>query len=337
MRFEWPDRIPLANLPTPIQEVPAFSKRLGRGVFIKRDDLTECVGSGNKVRKLEFLLAEAKAQGADTVVTAGSGQSNHCRATAWACRKIGLEPHLVLVGEPDEESVGNLFLDRVLGASFTFVSREEYAAGAYALLAGVGSDLSSRGKRPYLIPVGGSNGLGCMGYMKCAEEIARFREDRKTSFARIYYAAGSGGTSAGLILGAEAFDLSAEVLGVNVGEDHDAFLTAIRRIVGEAVDRFRIPLARPVDEILVEIVEGYAGEGYGRVSRELASFLLEVARTTGIVLDPVYTGKAFLGLVGEEEKRSDAGNILFIHTGGIFGLFAHGEDLLPSGETFPSV
>ncbi|MHC4780614.1 MAG: D-cysteine desulfhydrase family protein [Planctomycetota bacterium] len=329
MTLRWPDRIDIANLPTPVREVGVLSERLGRPVFVKRDDLTECPGSGNKVRKLEFLLAEALAQGADTVVTAGSQQSNHCRATAWACRTLGLQPHLVMVGEDADDADGNLFLDRMFGASFSFVSHEDYMTGGYALLAGIGSDLAARGKKPYLVPVGGSNGLGCMGYVKCAEEIAAFSDREGVEFSRIYYAAGSGGTSAGLILGAELFMPGVEVVGVNVGEDHDEFLGAIDRILGEAVDRFGITLPRPQEELPVQIVEGYAGEGYGIVSRELAELVLETARATGLVLDPVYTGKAFMGMLGEEGKRNDDENVLFIHTGGIFGLFAHKDDLFP--------
>jgi D-cysteine desulfhydrase len=328
MNVQWPERVAIANLPTPIQEASFLSARMGRRVFVKRDDLTECPGSGNKVRKLEFLLAEAKAQGADTVVTAGDAQSNHCRATAWACRRLGLQPHLVLVGEPAGEVTGNVLLDKLFGASLTHVTRGEYAQGAYALLAGIGSDLSNRGRRPYLVPVGGSNGLGCMGYVKCAEEIADFSRENDVSFRRIYHAAGSGGTTAGLLLGAALFLENAEVIGVNVGEDHDLFVVAIRRIAGEAVDRFALPVPVSAEEMAVNIAEGYAGDGYGQFSEDLAAFVVETARTTGLVLDPVYTGKAFLGLVREEEKRPADGDVLFIHTGGIFGLMAKGEAML---------
>ncbi|MHC5039129.1 MAG: pyridoxal-phosphate dependent enzyme, partial [Planctomycetota bacterium] len=172
----------------------------------------------------------------------------------------------------------------------------------------------------------------CLGYVRCAEEIAAFSADRGISFSRIYHAAGSGGTTSGLILGAEAFGLSAEVIGINVGEDREPFLAEIREIMVHAVDRYRIPLQRPLEAVPVSIAEGYAGEGYGAVSRELASLVLEAARTSGIVLDPVYTGKAWAGLIGEESRQSGGGNILFIHTGGIFGLFGQKEDVLPLGE-----
>ncbi len=328
MSIQLPERIELAHLPTPVREAPALTDRIGRKVHVKRDDLTGCAASGNKARKLEFLLAEARAEGADTVITPGDLQSNHCRATAALARQAGLRPLLVLRGEMPGVPEGNFFLDRLFGAETAFVSAADYAGKRAEVMAMLAQDLGEKGRKPYLIPEGGSNALGCLGYVQCAFEIARFSAARNVPFDRIYHPAGSGGTTAGLCLGAEIFGLEAEIVGINVGEDRESLTRRVRNIMSDAGDRFRLPLKRPLDEIPVTIVDGYAGEGYGSVDDELSAFIVETARTSGLVLDPVYTGKGLLGLIGEERKRTGAANVLFLHTGGIFGLFARTAEIL---------
>jgi len=328
MEIQWPERIPLAHLPTPIHELPALTREIGRPVFVKRDDLTECGASGNKIRKLEFLLAQAKSAGADTVVTIGGLQSNHCRATAVAARMCGMHPHLILRGERQDPPGGNFFLDVLLGATFTFVKPEEYASGQETLIEEAMERLRKEGRAPFPIPVGGSNALGALGYVVCAREIADHQAKTGVRFARIYHASGSGGTTSGLLLGAAAFGLEAEILGVNVGEERAPFEAAIRSIIDEARTRFRITEAVGDAGVAEAIVDGYAGEGYGKMDKALVLTLAETARKTGMLLDPVYTGKAMQGLEGEEAKRDDHLPVLFIHTGGIFGLMAEAASIL---------
>jgi D-cysteine desulfhydrase len=322
MDTRWPERISLAHLPTPVQRVGALSARLGRDVYVKRDDLTECAASGNKIRKLEFLLAEARSLGAEVVITAGGLQSNHCRATAVACRTLGLLPHLVLAGEEPARPRGNLYIDRLMDARITFAGPGEYAGGAVDLMASIAATYRKEGRKAYVIPVGGSTPLGCLGYVRCAEEIAAFFTSEKVSPARIYHAAGSGGTTSGLVLGAELSLPGTRVVGINVGEEREPFLREIRSIMTRAAGEFSLPLSRSAEDLPFDLVEGYFGKGYGDTWPGLEAFLRETARTTGLVLDPVYTGKALLGMVGEEEKRKDGDPVLFIHTGGIFSLMA---------------
>lgn len=325
--FRWPERMDLANTPTPIVHVPALSDRLGRRVFLKRDDLTGCAASGNKIRKLEFLLPRVLAQGADTVITVGGLQSNHCRATAVACRQLGLEPHLVLRGEKPGAPRGNYLMDLVLGARVRFVTSREYRDSLPSILESLQAEYADRGRRAAVIPVGGSNGLGCLGYVRCAREIADFCREQGLRFDRVYHAAGSGGTTAGLAVGAALYDLGAEVVGVNVGEDPVPFLSTIHRIIEEALELLGRPLAS-TDETPFRLLDGFQGRGYGYVSPELAAETLRIARSTGVMLDPVYTAKAMAGLWAEERGRMDGDNVLFVHTGGIFGLLALGADLL---------
>ncbi len=323
-----PPRIELARLPTPIQEMKALSRMLGKPVYVKRDDLTECVATGNKIRKLEYLLAEAKAIGAQVLITAGPMQSNHCRATAAAARMLGLDPHLVLRGSEPEKAEGNYFLDRLLGAETTFITADDYRLRRGEIMDGIAKEYSARGRRAYVIPEGGSSPTGCLGYVRCAMEIRDFCAGSGVQFGRIYHAAGSGGTTSGLALGAELCGLGAEILGVNVGGEHDSFVSRIRGIISEAAEGFSLPLAVPPEEVRFSLVEGYAGPGYGRFGPEVPALIRDVARTTGIVLDPVYTAKAMLGLMGEERRRQDGASVLFVHTGGVFGLFDRTGEVL---------
>jgi D-cysteine desulfhydrase len=319
MDFEFPEKLNLANLPTPIEPLRGLSATLGKEVYVKRDDLTGCPTSGNKIRKLEFALAEAKAQGAQVVITAGGTQSNHCRATAVACRQIGLEPFLILRGSGDETPDGNLLLDALCGARIRFISPEQYREGLDSIVEEVIRQHKAAGKKCYFVPVGASNEVGAMGYLNCAREIAKWQEKHAISFDRIYYAAGSGGTSAGLILGQKLFGLEARLRGINVGEPYEQFIEDIERIVHKALQRYEI--AVEFDRVDIEIVDGYYGEGYGDIPEEVAACIRRLGLSDGLILDPVYTAKAMLGLIGEEEK-TEGGRVLFIHTGGIFSLFA---------------
>ncbi len=328
MSISYPDRLSRARLPTPLTAAERLSRELGVALWFKRDDLTGAALSGNKIRKLEFLFAEAAAEGADTVVTCGGEQSNHCRATAIAAVELGVKPFLLLRTEnptapPPVEA--NILLDRLVGAEVRWVSREEYRRRA-EIFVEVAAELRARGRKPYLIPEGGSNALGAWGYIRCVEELAH---ELSPGPATLVYAAGSGGTGAGLVLGVKLLGLPWRVVGVNVCDDRDYFVRVIGEICEAAIDRWKLPLKFSRDEI--EIVDGYVGAGYAKSRPDELATLRDVARAEGLVLDPVYTGKAFHGLTRElaRDRKQFGERIVFIHTGGIFGLFPKAAELGP--------
>jgi D-cysteine desulfhydrase len=326
--IEYPERIVRARLPTPCEPMSRVSQKLGIDLLIKRDDLTGSALSGNKIRKLEFLFAEAIAQGCDTVITCGGEQSNHCRATAIAATQLGLSSYLLLRTDlPSQPPAveANILLDKLVGAEIRWVSRGEYARRA-ELFQTVAEELRARGKKPYVIPEGGSNALGAWGYVKCVDEL---RSELTEGPTTLIYAAGSGGTGAGLILGCKLLGLPWRVVGVNVCDDDAYFRKAIGEIVESAIDRWRLDVTFSRDEI--ELRDGYVGIGYAKSRPEELVTIRDVARSEGIVLDPVYTGKAFHGFQRELEKdRNQFGKrVVFVHTGGIYGLFPKAAELAP--------
>jgi D-cysteine desulfhydrase len=326
--ISYPDRVIRARLPTPVDPAPRLSQRLGLDVLFKRDDLTGSGLSGNKIRKLEFLFAEARAQGCDTVVTCGGEQSNHCRATAIAAAQLGLRSVLLLRTDDPQRpppTEANILLDRLVGAEIRWVSRPEYARRA-EIFPQVAAELRARGQKPYLIPEGGSNALGAWGYIRCVEELSN---ELTPGAATLVYAAGSGGTGAGLILGVKLLGLPWRVVGVNVCDDEAYFRRVIGEIVEQAIDRWKLPVSFSRDEI--ELRDGYVGIGYAKSRPEELATLRDVARAEGLVLDPVYTGKAFHGLVQElaKDHAQFGSRIVFIHTGGIYGLFPKAAELAP--------
>ncbi len=326
--IDYPERIRRARLPTPLEPLARLSAQLGVSLFAKRDDLTGSALSGNKIRKLEFLFAEAVRQGADTVITCGGEQSNHCRATAVAAAQLGLGSYLLLrTDDPTRPPAieANILLDRLVGAEVRWVSRPEYARRA-ELFVEVAAELRARGKKPYAIPEGGSNALGAWGYIRCVEELSA---ELPPGPATLVYAAGSGGTGAGLILGVKLLGLPWRVVGVNVCDDRDYFVRVIGEIVEQAIERFHLDVR--FDRSEIEIRDGYVGRGYAKSRPEELALLRDVARAEGIVLDPVYTGKAFYGLTRElaRDPRAFGERIVFLHTGGIFGLFPKAAELAP--------
>jgi len=329
-----PDRVALANTPTPLQHLAKSSDELGVELYVKRDDLTGAELSGNKVRKLEFLIADALAAGADTVLTCGGEQSNHCRATALAAVRHGLRSVLLLrTRDPAYPPAlqGNILLNRLAGAEIVWISHAEYGRRA-EIFAREAERLRGQGASPYIIPEGGSNAVGSWGYVRAAAELAADLAALPPKPTTIVYAAGSGGTGAGLILGARMHglvDADVSIAGINVCDDRDYFVKTIGRICAEFRDRW--PDAPAVDEHDIDIVDGYVGAGYA-VSREPELELLrDLVRTEGIVLDPVYTGKAFYGLTRElaQNPTRFGKRIVFLHSGGIFGLFAKADQLEP--------
>jgi D-cysteine desulfhydrase len=278
------------------------------------------------VRKLEFLLADALAKGSDTVLTCGAAQSNHARATAIAAAKLGLDARLLLrtpnpANPPPVE--GNILLDRLVGAEIVWLTFDEYGRRT-EMLERQAESLRKSGKIPYIIPEGGSNLVGAWGYVRAAEELAEDLEDLPKNNDRpttILHATGSGGTTAGLVLGVKLVGLDAQVVGINVCNDRNYFMDVVAEICNAAIANYQLKIPFSAQED-IHIVDGYVGEGYGKASFQVLSLLVEVARTEGIILDPVYTGKAFYGMTQELKRNPEVfgDRIVFIHTGGIFGL-----------------
>jgi len=327
-----PPRVRLARLPTPLQRLDRTSDALDVDLWVKRDDLTGTELSGNKVRKLEFLLADATAQGADTVITCGGEQSNHCRATALAATSIGLRSVLLLrtddPANPPATS-GNILLDRLAGAEIVWISASEYARRT-EIFERETTRLIERGQRPYVISEGGSDAVGTWGYVECARELSSDLSTLSEAPTSILYACGSGGTGAGLILGARMSGLTdngVRVVGVNVCNDRSYFVSAIGGICTAFEARYHVGVkVSPSD---IDIVDGYVGRGYAKSSPEELALLRDVARRDALILDPVYTGKAFFGVVRElaADPRRFGDRIVFVHTGGIFGLFPAADQL----------
>jgi D-cysteine desulfhydrase len=334
-KITYPPRIELARLPTPLRRLHRFGDRLGVELYMKRDDLTGIALTGNKVRKLEFVLADALAQNADIVLTCGGAQSNHSRATAIAAAMVGLHCRLLLrtadpANPPPIE--GNILLDRMAGAEIVWITHEEYR-NRHEVFEREASALRKEGRTPYIIPEGASNPVGSWGYVLAAEELARDISglpggpERPTT---IIHATGSGGTASGMILGARLAGLSARVVTFNVCEDESYFIRVIGDICEQLIASYRltIDLDRQRD---ISIIDGYVGRGYAVSRPEELALLCDVARTEGIFLDPVYTGKAFYGMV--QELKRDPGcfgeRVVFVHTGGIFSLFSMAGDIVP--------
>jgi len=330
-----PPRLALAYLPTPLQPMERIGRELGVELWVKRDDCTGAEVSGNKIRKLEYVLAEARAQGADTVLTCGGVQSNHCRATALAAARLGLACTLLLrtadpATPPSLEA--NSLLDRMAGARIVWVTPEAYREreGVFAREA---EALQKVGRKPFIIPEGASDALGAWGYMRAmaelAADIARLdEEDAKPT--TVVHATGSGGTGAGLVLGKLVLGLDVQVVSINVCDDRDYFLRVSGDICREAVARYDLGIAFDPERDL-EIVDGYVGAGYALSRPEELKLIAHVCRREGLVLDPVYTGKAFFGMVDQLRKNRETfgERIVFLHTGGLFGLFPKAEELAP--------
>lgn len=313
-----PPRTSLARLPTPLEPLHRLSQSVGAEVWVKRDDLTGFGLSGNKVRKLEWLLADAVQRGADIVLTTGGLQSNHCRATAVAARRIGLDVGLLLRGRIPDVLDANLLLDGLLGATLRTCTADEYRHERDALLTSWADELRAQGRAPYVVPEGGSNGLGSLGYVAAVDEL---RQQTPPEFDGVVCAVGSGGTLAGLALGRPG----APVLGVAVCDDRATFSARVRAIAAEAA-----PLgapALPEEGRAWQVVEGFQGPAYGVATRPVWDTIRRVAVLEGLLLDPVYTGKAMHALVTQLASGAWRGRWLFWHTGGAFGLFGRGAEI----------
>lgn len=321
--MNYPHSIQLALLPTKIERLPRLSGAAGvPNLFVKRDDLTGCLTSGNKIRKLEFVLADALSMKADVLITCGGVQSNHARATTAVAARYGLNSVLFLKGDVPDSSEGNLWLNQFLGARIHHITEEDYTR-VDEIMESEAERLRSEGSRPYVIPEGASNWLGAMGYVKAAEEIRNQLDAASLHVDRIVFACGSGGTQAGLLIGKKLFGLNAALTAINVCQSAGHFVDRVHEICVEADRKLGLGLSFTRNEI--DVVDGYVGEGYAREDRDIFELIVRVARLEGVVLDPVYTGKAMYGLldlVSRGEIPSEE-SILFLHTGGIFSLFAY--------------
>lgn len=324
----------LGQFPTPIHRwnLPGLPK--DTEVWIKRDDLTGMQLSGNKVRKLEFLIADAKAQGADCVITIGGIQSNHCRATAVAAKYFNLDCYLILrtsrtVVEQDPGLEGNLLVERMVGAHVSLVSKEEYVQlGSVGLGKLLTEKLKAEGRKPYVIPVGGSNSLGTWGYIEFVKELQGQLEGGKVSgikhFDDIVMACGSGGTTAGLALAAHLSNLQTKIHAYAVCDTPEYFYEYVQGLI-DGLD------AGVKSEDIVKVVNA-KGLGYAMSTTEELKLVKEVAELTGVILDPVYSGKALIGMLkdmAENPSEWEGKKVLFVHTGGLLGMYDKVQQLQP--------
>ncbi len=319
-------RVPLAFLPTPISPLPNLSRYLGGPeLFIKRDDQTGLATGGNKARKLEFLLGQAVEAGADTLITAGSVQSNHARQTAAAAAQQGLRCHLVLRGQPLEFPNGNLLLDHLLGATIHWTDE---AAPYSRTLERVEEELFAAGGHPYIIPYGGSSPHGIMGYVTAMIEYAA-QAAALGAFDAHVFATSSGGTQAGMVLGAHLAGLGSatRILGISVDRPRDVLAADVASLASQGAALLGADWRIDARDILID--DGYRGGGYAVIGEPEREAIALLARTEGILLDPVYTGRAMAGLIDliRQGTLASSERVLFWHTGGVPALFAYPADL----------
>ena len=314
-----PPRLELALTPTPILKLDRLSRELGIELYVKRDDLTGLLESGNKVRKLEFLAGEAVAQGADTLVTCGTLQSNCCRAVSAVAARLGLRALVALKGERPETYDGNLLLDRLLGAEVRYLPDSQFAR-AGEVLDGLAAEVGRAGGRPYVIPESGSNEVGALGYLECAVELAGQISHGAPRFDTVAITAFSGGSQAGLLMGKQLAGLPSEIVGVPVAFPAEQVRAHIAATMKTAIRRFGFAVEVPKT---IHLLDGYQGQGRADVAEEELATLVRLAQQEGLLLDPVYTVKAFGGLLDTLARDAKAlgQRVCFVHTGGLFSLF----------------
>jgi len=313
-------RLRFAHLPTPVEPMPRLAAALGGpALWIKRDDQTGLAFGGNKTRKLEFLLADAQAHGARTVVTAGAVQSNHCRQTAAAAAHFGFECVLVLAGGPPKTANGNLLLDHLLGAKIVWAQGEDRET----LLRSTFEKASADGRRPYLIPYGGSNPLGAAAY---AAALAEFLA-QDVAVDRIVFATSSGGTQAGLVAGARAHGFRGRITGISVDEPAAALSARVAALATQGMGL--LGLEGSIRAAEIEVNDRFLGGGYGVMGEREKEAIRLFAQNEGILLDPVYTGRAAGGMIDliRTGEISAEERVLFWHTGGTPALFAYADQL----------
>ncbi len=320
-----PARLELALAPTPLLKLERLSRRLGVELYLKRDDLTGLLESGNKVRKLEFLVGEALQQRADTLITCGTLQSNCCRAVSAVAARLGLRARLAIKGERPAAYDGNLLLDRLLGAEVRYCSEAEFA-GVGRVMETIADEVRARGGRPYIIPESGANEVGALGYLECAVELAEQIQHGAPRFDAVVISAFSGGSQAGLLMGKQLGGLPGEIVGVPIAGPAEPVRDHVVRTLETAIRRFGFSIEVPKT---VHLLDGYQGGGRAEVTDEELALIVGLAREEGVVLDPIYTAKAFRGLVDtlSRDPKALGQRVCFIHTGGLYGLFPYRDRL----------
>jgi D-cysteine desulfhydrase family pyridoxal phosphate-dependent enzyme len=331
-RLESVPRIPLVTLPTPLERLAGISRRLGREVLVKRDDLTGLGFGGNKARKLEYLMAEAVAAQADLVITGGGDQSNHARMTAAACTQLGIGCELHLCAVPGAAVAGNLFLDELFGANV--VIHESESRLEPCLLERLETFMQEavdaacrRGQRPYLIPPGGAVVAGAIGYVVAMRELADQLAAMGITADYVVTATGAGGTQAGIEVGLRLFHPMAQAIGIAIGDTAEGRAGAVADLANATAEFLGLSSSLTPKDIRVD---DYIGESYAIPSPEGVAAIAELARSDALVLDPVYTGKAMAGLL-DLARRGEIGpdaRVVFLHTGGSPALFAQTNPVL---------
>lgn len=324
-------RFPLAHLPTPLEELPRLRDALQRGtagravppLLVKRDDQTGLAGGGNKTRKLEYLVADALRQGADTLVTAGAPQSNHCRQTAAAAARAGLAAVLVLGGRAPMLAGGNLLLDRLLGAGLIWAGERDRTE----VMAEVAEKEVAAGHRPYIIPYGGSNAVGAWGYAVALAELLEQLEAAGRVAGHLVIATSSGGTQAGLVVGARALGYTGLIHGISIDQRAETFRPQLAALARATARHASLDIDFIAEDFIVH--DGYLGAGYGIVGEPEREAIALAARSEGLLVDPVYTGRALAGLVDLLRRGVVGGeeDVVFWHTGGLPAIFAYGAEL----------
>ncbi len=312
-----PKKVNLANIPTPIVK----SHFNGCSFLVKRDDYTGVEYSGNKIRKLEYLLFDAKKKKSKYIFTSGGDQSNHARATCIAASFLGLKTKLFLWGNSNQKGDGNLFLDKLTGAEISFMSIKEYKNVNEIMLE---ESKKKKYKEAYIIPSGGSSTLGIWGYVNFVKELSAQINMKKIK--GIFLTAGTGGTAAGILIGLKLLGLNKKVFATNVVYGKDESIEKIVDLSDQCIKDFKIKIK--VNFKNLEILDGYSEEGYKNITPEKINVIKNYFKESGILLDPTYTGKAFFAyneLLLSGRKKSD---ILFLHTGGLFGAFAKRKNYL---------
>jgi len=318
-------RVELAYAPTPLLKLERLSAELGVELWVKRDDLTGLLETGNKIRKLEFLVGEALAQRADTLITCGTLQSNCCRAVSAVAARLGLTAMLALKGAPPAAYDGNLLLDRVLGAEVRYCTDEEWAK-VDEVLQEMAGQARAAGRTPYVIPESGATVVGALGYFTCGQEIAQQVRHGAPDFDTIAITAFSGGSQAGLLMAKQLAGLKAEILSIPIAWEAERVRSYVGDVIDQARRRWSLAVQVPRE---IQLLDGYQGAGRAEVRQEDLAMVLRVARAEGIILDPVYTAKAFAGLLDhiKREPGSLGRRICFIHTGGVFSIYPFRQEL----------